>query len=290
MAKGSLNLTKVTTSTQNADLREALLLAFEEKIERKRLTSSDLSLSSTGSPNPSLLSTPSITARFSIPTASSTPSSRISLPITDPFSPISLPQAERTPQRMQITASSAENDSIYLCSEESLRTLFSFSCNTLSTSCCYRGKPLDCESLVFNRQSHVVSVTISCVSGDSFKWLSSPIMGGSPPKYDVNLSLEKAWLLDSREEGLQWVDVGCSRTRFHVAEAAHDFVLQLKTWILSKGVLNSFDSWHGAKSVTKAMKKVALRPQRDEGSKWFFELSDKGKSCQVPCGVTVQAE
>ena len=32
---------------------------------------------------------------------------------------------------------------------------------------------------------------------------------------------------------------------FHVVEVAHDFVLQLKTWILSKGVLNSFDSWHG---------------------------------------------
>ena len=29
--------------------------------------------------------------------------------------------------------------------------------------------------------------------------------------------------------------------------------------------------------MTKAMKKVALRPQRDEGSKWFYELSDKGK-------------
>ena len=32
---------------------------------------------------------------------------------------------------------------------------------------------------------------------------------------------------------------------FHVAEVAYDFVLQLKTWILSKGMLNSFDSWHG---------------------------------------------
>ena len=99
----------------------------------------------------------------------------------------------------------AENDSIYLCSEESLRTLFSFFCNTLSTSCCYCGKPLDCESLVFNRQSYVVSVTISCVGGDSFKWLSFPIMGGSPPKYYVNLKwalfyflLEIYWNLLSR--------------------------------------------------------------------------------------------
>ena len=29
--------------------------------------------------------------------------------------------------------------------------------------------------------------------------------------------------------------------------------------------------------MTKAIKKVASGPQRDEGSKWFFELSDKGK-------------
>lgn len=63
---------------------------------------------------------------------------------------------------------------------------------------------------------------------------------------------------------------------FHVSEVAHDFVLQLKTWIVSKGMLNSFDSWHGAKSITKAMKKVASGPQRDEGTKWFSELSDKG--------------
>ena len=34
----------------------------------------------------------------------------------------------------------------------------------------------------------------------------------------------------------------------------------------------------GAKSITKAIKKVASGPQRDEGSKWFFELSDKGVS------------
>ena len=32
---------------------------------------------------------------------------------------------------------------------------------------------------------------------------------------------------------------------FCSSEVAHDFVFQLKTWILSKGMLNSFDSWHG---------------------------------------------
>ena len=62
MTKGFKTLKKATTSTQNADLVAALLLAFEEKIEGKGLTLSDLSLSSTGSPNHSLVSTPSTTA------------------------------------------------------------------------------------------------------------------------------------------------------------------------------------------------------------------------------------
>ena len=49
------------------------------------------------------------------------------------------------------------------------------------------GKPLQPDSLSFNRQSHAVSVKIFCICGDSFKWLSSPIMGGSTPKYYVNM-------------------------------------------------------------------------------------------------------
>lgn len=32
---------------------------------------------------------------------------------------------------------------------------------------------------------------------------------------------------------------------FCVYEVAHDFVLQLKNWIISKGMLNLFDFWHG---------------------------------------------
>ena len=76
----------------------------------------------------------------------------------------------------------------YISAVKNLRELcFLLFSNTLTTSCFYCGKPLGCESLAFDRQSRVVSVTISCVGGDSFKWLSSPIMGGSPPKYCVNL-------------------------------------------------------------------------------------------------------
>lgn len=126
--KERVKMAKTTSSTENADLMEALLLAFEEKMERKGLTSSQLSLSPTGStasPYPSLVSTPS-TTRFSFPLASSTPSLGISLPSSDAVSPVSPPHAEHTPQRMQITTPSAENDPIYLCSEGALRTLYFF--------------------------------------------------------------------------------------------------------------------------------------------------------------------
>ena len=73
-------------------------------------------------------STPSIIQPVSIPAASSTPRSHISLPFSDPVSTISPPLAvaEHIPQRSQITAPVAENDPIYLCSEGALRTLFSF--------------------------------------------------------------------------------------------------------------------------------------------------------------------
>ena len=98
---------------------------------------------------------------------------------------------------------------------------------------------------------------------------------------------------------------------FHVAEVAYDFVLQLKTWILSKGMLNSFDSWHGtqytlvffgsfclddydyflkvsillvliffclfsgAKSVTKAMKEVASGARGMRAQSGFLNCSTK---------------
>nr|XP_058940551.1 uncharacterized protein LOC131768864 [Pocillopora verrucosa] len=50
---------------------------------------------------------------------------------------------------------------------------------------------------------------------------------------------------------------------------------------MTKELLTYLCETQGAKSVTKAMKKVASGPQRDEGSKWFFELSDKVKSTRT---------
>ena len=110
MVKGSLNLMKVTSSTQKTDLMEARLLAFEEKMVRRSFSTSSLQLSTstTESLNSSRFSTPSTTQQFSIPTSFSTPQSRISLPISDPVSPISPPLAEHIPQESNHCSSSRE--------------------------------------------------------------------------------------------------------------------------------------------------------------------------------------
>ena len=188
MAKSALNLTKATSSTQNADLMEALLLAFEEKMQRRN-TESLTSLSCSNSS----LSTPSThTRQIPSPISTSTPRSRTSLPFSTPDSPIQPPESPTllssfTPQHFQVSTPVTEDDEIYLCSEGALRTLFSFFSFTLLAKCSFCGKPLEPDSLSFNRQSHAVSVAIFFVCGDSFKWLSSPIMGGSTPKYYVNM-------------------------------------------------------------------------------------------------------
>ena len=97
---------------------------------------------------------------------------------------------------------------------------------------------------------------------------------------------------------------------------AHDCVIALKNWFQGRGIRNSFDTWHGrfirgllsltlqvlwhffnlvriyehcssvfvyilhstigTKGVAKEMKKICSGPRRDEGVKWFTELSDKG--------------
>ena len=102
----------------------------------------------------------------------------------------------------------------------------------------------------------------------------------------------------------------------NVTEVAHDCVIALKNWFQGRGIRNSFDTWHGrfirdtlplalqdlwclfnvltinehvmkvlvyclhsmigTKGVAKEMKKICSGPRRDEGVKWFTELSDKG--------------
>ena len=136
MAKSSLNLSKATSSTQNADLLEALLLAFEEKVERSKETSCVSSLlanqlSSSGFSSSSSESPHS----FPRPVATSTPRLRTSLAfdVIVPESPEpssqSAPESSPPvfqPQKFQISTQATQVDPIYFVSEEALRSLFSF--------------------------------------------------------------------------------------------------------------------------------------------------------------------
>ncbi|XP_068711084.1 uncharacterized protein [Montipora foliosa] len=67
----------------------------------------------------------------------------------------------------------------------------------------------------------------------------------------------------------------------NVKEIAHDCVMALKAWFQGKGIKNSFDTWHGTKGVARDMKKVCSGTRRDEGIKWFTQLSDKAKATKT---------
>ena len=198
MAKSSLNLSKATSSTQNADLLEALLLAFEEKVQRSKETSCVSSLLANQLSSSSFSSSSSESPQsFPRPVATSTPRSRTSLAFDVPVSespepsshsaPESSPSPVFRPQKFQISTQATQDDPIYFVSEGALRSLFSFFTAKLMAKCCFCGKDYDAESLSFKRQGHAVSVNMSCLCGDSMKWLSSPIMGGPIPKYYVNM-------------------------------------------------------------------------------------------------------
>ena len=75
-------------------------------------------------------------------------------------------------------------------------------------------------------------------------------------------------------------NVGCRNTELFSALTKKK-LLQKKNHLCFSLTHNKIISLTGAKSITKAMKKVASGPQRDEGTKWFSELSDKGLSITI---------
>ncbi|XP_068684450.1 uncharacterized protein [Montipora foliosa] len=372
MAKTSLNLSKGTSSTQNADLLEALLLAFEEKMQRRKEVSVVSSLlSNQWSPAGNLSSTPSSAEcpqSRPTPIATSTPRSRMSLdfdgrvseslvPLPHTFN-VSSSSATVPSQKFQISTLATWDDPIYLASEGALRSLFSFFTSKLSAKCCFCGKLFDIDTLSFTRQGHEVSVNMSCLCGGSIKWLSSPIMGGTIPKYYVNMRMIHGVLscgltetqysgvcqaanigsegdktFDTVLKKLQYMAVVkevCSesmlgaqeeaknRPGYHangecvITDARHDSsrsaahttvsalsfstkkVVGVLNWSrasdvaavsrevpMTKELVTLLIETQGAKSVTKALKKVASGPLRDQGTKWFSELSDKVKSTRT---------
>jgi hypothetical protein len=69
----------------------------------------------------------------------------------------------------------------------------------------------------------------------------------------------------------------------HIIEVAHDNCSTVKKLIENdfQGIVNSFDTWHGTKNVSKAMAKIAVGTLKNAGKTWLPELSDKRKSTKV---------
>ncbi|XP_044178185.1 uncharacterized protein LOC122960200 [Acropora millepora] len=65
-------------------------------------------------------------------------------------------------------------------------------------------------------------------------------------------------------------------TGHQVGEVAHDYVPGLKQWFSTKGIKNSYDSWHGGKGVKKAIKKVASGLVRDAEKSCLQNCLTKG--------------
>ncbi|XP_064401110.1 uncharacterized protein LOC135347149 [Halichondria panicea] len=67
-----------------------------------------------------------------------------------------------------------------------------------------------------------------------------------------------------------------------VIEVAHDMQAQVAKYVSDKlGLINSYDTWHGTKNVSKEIKKVTQGLVRDRGKVWFPELSDKRRSIKI---------
>lgn len=101
----------------------------------------------------------------------------------------------------------------------------------------------------------------------------------------VNRSKEDISAAQSREKPmtLELIDKLTGEEGLNITEVSHDTVVGIKNDLRSRGISNSFDTWHGGKSVKKAITKVAQGTLSTEGKIWFTELSDKVKSIKTHC-------
>jgi len=198
--KKKLGLSKKSSSTQNADLIETLLLAFE--YDYLKSSNSISSISSTESPTSptSFRISPLRSRDLNCPP---TPGSFIPLShyvlCTPPLS-ASTPRQDKpaaktqdkssqryVPRTEQVTTPASKNDQIILCTEGSLQSLVSFFVKNQG-KCTFCQQPFIASSTTFARQGHCATMTVECLCLDKLKWLTSPMMaGGSIVKYYVNM-------------------------------------------------------------------------------------------------------
>lgn len=158
-AKSLLGITRRTSSTQNADLLEALLDYFE------LLKPSAISAGSSSVATTSAISSPFEPVQRS-------PTSNVE------------PSASSRPRKRQINVDATVDDPFFVCTGESLKSLVKYFGN--HSQCEFCGEEYNWSGMTFSKQGHVCRLEVPCVSNDSTVWLSSGILG-HPAKYVVNV-------------------------------------------------------------------------------------------------------
>ena len=156
-AKSLLGIDRKTSSTQNADLLEALLSYFE------LVKPSAVSAAAESSSAASAKSSPA----SAMPTTSST----------------EVP-GRRRPQKRQIYVDAVVDDPCFVCTGESLKSLVKYFAG--NQECEFCGADYQWSGMKFSRQSHVCRLEVPCTCSDSVVWLSSGVLG-HPAKYCANV-------------------------------------------------------------------------------------------------------
>ena len=157
-AKCLLGIDRSTSSTQNADLLEALLSYFE------------------------IMKPSAVSARSSSSVASAE-SGPTTEPVQPPPSSIETPEPGR-PQKRQIYVDATEDDPCFICTGESLRSMAKYF--TANPQCEFCGSDYKWSGLSLSKQGHVCRLELPCVCSDSVVWLSSGVLG-HPTKYIANV-------------------------------------------------------------------------------------------------------
>ena len=153
-AKSVLGIDRKTSSTQNADLLEALLRYFE-LVKPSAFGDSPSIASSTRPPDQPQVHPP--------PNESS---------------------EHRRPRKRQVYVDAAVDDPFFVCSGESLKALVKYF--TGNPQCEFCGDDYNLFGMKFSKQGHVCRMEVPCVANDSVVWLSSGILG-HPAKYVANV-------------------------------------------------------------------------------------------------------
>ncbi|XP_068738170.1 uncharacterized protein [Montipora capricornis] len=162
-AKALLGIDRKTSSTQNADLLEALLSYFE-------LMKASVASSSN--------------------TVLTTVESSQATPVTPVRASSIQATSDKKPRKRQIYVDSVVDDPYFICTGKGLTALVKYFAENPKCEFCY--EEYQWSRMNMSRQGHVCRLEVPCFNADSVLWLSSGVLG-HPAKYVANVRMVHAF-------------------------------------------------------------------------------------------------